>query len=435
MRHRAGFSSADPRRARRSACLAVVLVAALACGCSGGKGDEVTQVGPSCSTPPASPDQPAARLVADARRAAVTYVRLIARHHYDSAEAAILPCSPAEKRSLLGLWKFMAGMPVGGARVNADTTRINRQDATATAQLSIFVRFGHDPASVWVKAATRSLKLQLHGERWLVAADVTRAAGGDLAAYGFSSFSRPVFYDGSRATVVASAGADDAEARFILRVADAAVPEIWSRLGDGKAARRPLIFLVESKRQGERLAHIDLGKVRTPAGWQYSAFTYVDMPEWEQLDEDSQQSMVVHELTHVATRSWLSGAPHSLVEGVAMYEEDRWRRDHRIWPISYDRLGDFYAGVDSIQLWQRRWSDWGLRNLLGIHYAYLDAMAMVQTIVDRHGGVDALRRLAAALPRRGVSQGSSQNDIRAAFLSALGVSFEQVVSETRNRLR
>jgi hypothetical protein len=209
----------------------VVLVAALACGCSGGKGDEVTQVGPSCSTPPASPDQPAARLVADARRAAVTYVRLIARHHYDSAEAAILPCSPAEKRSLLGLWKFMAGMPVGGARVNADTTRINRQDATATAQLSIFVRFGHDPASVWVKAATRSLKLQLHGERWLVAADVTRAAGGDLAAYGFSSFSRPVFYDGSRATVVASAGADDAEARFILRVADAAVPEVWSRLG------------------------------------------------------------------------------------------------------------------------------------------------------------------------------------------------------------
>jgi len=118
-----------------------------------------------------------------------------------------------------------------------------------------------------------------------------------------------------------------------------------------------------------------------------------------------------------------------------MYEEDRWRRDHRIWPISYDRLGDFYAGVDSIQLWQRRWSDWGLRNLLGIHYAYLDAMAMVQTIVDRHGGVDALRRLAAALPRRGVSQGFSQNDIRAAFLSALGVSFEQVVSETRNRLR
>ena len=333
MRHRAGFFSADPRRVRRSAYLAAVLAAALACGCSGSKTNEVTHAGPSCSTPPASPDQPAGRLVADARRAAVTYVRLIAGHRYDSAEAAILPCSPADKRSLLRLWKFMAGMPAGGARVNAETTRINRKDATATARLTIFVRFGHDPASIWVKAATRSLKLQLRGERWLVAADVTRAAGGDLAAYGFSSFSRPVFYDGSRATVVASAGADDVEARFILQVADAAVPEIWSRLGDGKAARRPLIFLVESKRQGERLAHIDLGKVRTPAGWQYSAFTYVDMPEWEQLDEDSQQSMVVHELTHVATRSWLSGAPHSLVEGVAMYEEDRWRRDHRIWPI------------------------------------------------------------------------------------------------------
>jgi hypothetical protein len=118
-----------------------------------------------------------------------------------------------------------------------------------------------------------------------------------------------------------------------------------------------------------------------------------------------------------------------------MYEEDRWRREQHIWPISYDRLDDFYADVASVRLWQRRWSDWGLRDLVGIHYAYLDAMAMVQTVVRRHGGVNALRRLAAALPRRAVRQGFSQDDIRGAFLNGLGASFDQVLSETRRRLR
>ena len=60
----------------------------------------------------------------------------------------------------------------------------------------------------------------------------------------------------------------------------------------GGPARRYL--LIDNRSQGERLAHVDLGKVRTPAGFQYSSFTYIDLPAWRALPNIEQASMVAN---------------------------------------------------------------------------------------------------------------------------------------------
>jgi hypothetical protein len=391
--------------------------------------------GPTCATPPNFAGTGPKQQLAEAKSTLVAYVSAIAAHHYDTAEAAILPCKPGQRTSLTKLWKFMAGMPAGKARIKATVKRGKPWPGTATADVTLYVRFGERNTSVWVKAARRQLLLHRRGAHWTITADLTRKNGGDLAAYGFASYERPTFLNGRRATVVYSAASFDGDAQAILHTADAAVGPIWRRFADRAAPKRPLIFLVLRQHQGERLAHITLGKVRSFAGWEYSSFTYVNLPAWENLDDEDQQSMIVHELTHVATRSWLDKAPHSLVEGIAMYEENDWRREHHMFPIGYDQLGLVYReGLPTIELWRRLWTDWGLASPLAIHYAYLDAMAMVETIVDRHGGVPALKRLAAAFRARSSGDEYSAADVESAFSSALGVSFSQVAAEAQARV-
>ena len=189
-------------------------------------------------------------------------------------------------------------------------------------------------------------------------------------------------------------------------------------------------FLVTDRKQAERLAHVQLGKVRTPAGFEFSSYAYIDLPQWEQYDSLDRRSMIVHELTHVATRSWVESAPHSLAEGVAMYEEDLWRRQHHLRGIPLYQLRQVYLHrFPSSLIWSRRETDWGLTDLYAIQYSYLDAMTMVQQIVAHHGGVPALRRLAADFEARAGKGDFTEAEVNAAFVQALGVPFEQVVAE------
>jgi hypothetical protein len=236
---------------------------------------------------------------------------------------------------------------------------------------------------------------------------------------------------------VYSAGSDEHDARLILHIADSVVGQLWKTYGGGRAARRPILFLVQNKRQGERLAHVDLGKVRTPAGFQFSSYAYVDLPEWETYGPASKRSLVVHELTHVASRAWVDRAPHSLAEGVAMYEENLWRRQHQLGAIPLLGLGRLYqAGFPSSTIWSRRETDWGLRNLAAIQYSYLDAMTMVQQIVAHHGGVPALRRLGQAFAMQaGGRRDFTEAEVDAAFRSAVGVPFSTVVAEAHAATR
>jgi hypothetical protein len=220
------------------------------------------------------------------------------------------------------------------------------------------------------------------------------------------------------------------DAEDVLSAAESAAPRLWRIYGGGAAGLRPLIFLIDNAGQGERLAHVDLGKVRTPAGFQYSSFAYVDLPKWRQLDSIHQQSMVVHELTHVVTRPMLDGAPHSLLEGIAMDEEDRFLRT-RGPAMSLDELYAYYYhdAFPSLRVWERREADWGLGNVRAIGLCYLDALAITHVIVARHGGVEALRRLGAAFRAQHARRDFTAAQVRAAFRRGLGVSFDQIAAE------
>jgi hypothetical protein len=143
--------------------------------------------------------------------------------------------------------------------------------------------------------------------------------------------------------------------------------------------------------------------------------------------------MIVHELTHVATRSWVESTPHSLAEGVAMYEENLWRVQHHLGRIPLLYLREVYRqGFPSELIWERRETDWGLGNLDAIQYSYLDAMTMVQQIVAQHGGISGLRRLAAAFEERVGKRDFTARQVDAAFNQALGVSFAQVQAEAHS---
>src|SRR5205085_5707803 len=140
----------------------------------------------------------------------------------------------------------------------------------------------------------------------------------------------------------------------------------------------------------------------------------------------------VHELTHVVTRPMLTDAPHSLLEGIAMYEEDRFLRLYGQ-GTSLDLLYVYQAhdAFPSLRIWERRETDWGLSDLRSIDVCYLDGLAMTHAILDRNGGVPALRRLGAAFRAQHARRDYTAAQVERAFHRALGVSFERVVRESR----
>ncbi|MDX6520522.1 MAG: hypothetical protein QOF08_1127 [Gaiellales bacterium] len=368
----------------------------------------------------------------EARAVAKHYVADIAAHSYDAAARETEPCNRRQYAEIRKLWKFMAGMPVGQSLVTAHAIKGSPWPGSARVTVTVEIRFGKAPYSAWITAATRTLRLDSRPSGWRVTTDLTKKRRGKLSAYGFSSYRRPEFLSGRRATVVYSAASDHADAEVILGTADNVIGSLWKRYGGGRSVQRPILFLVTDRKQAERLAHVSLGKVRTPAGFEFSSYAYIDLPQWETYGEPAdQRSMIVHELTHVATRSWVETAPHSLAEGVAMYEENRWRVQHHLGRIPLFGLRQLYrqGTLPTALIWQRRETDWGLSNLIAIQYSYLDAMTMVQQVVAHHGGIPGLQRLAAAFRARAGRGEFTAADVDAAFVQALGVSFDQVVAE------
>ena len=394
----------------------------LAAGCA--RGGAATEPAPSCRP------HAGGTSLTSARQVAVSYVTDIAAHHYDAAGRATEPCNRRQYADIRKLWKFMAGMPVGQSQVKAQARKGSTWPGSAQVDVTVYIRFGTPPFSSWITAATRTLRLDSRPGGWRVTTDVTTKQKGKLSAYGFQSYNRPVFLSGDRATVVYSAASDERDARTILRTADSVVGQLWRRYGGGRAAQRPILFLVRNRKQAERLAHVQLGVTRTPAGFQYSSYAYIDLPQWESYDAADQRSMVVHELTHVASRAWLQKAPHSLVEGVAMYEENLWRMQHHLGrTVLVDLRALYRHSFPSLTVWERRETDWGLRNPYAVDACYMDGMTMVQQIVSHHGGIPALRRLGAAFSQRAGTRDFSAADVDSAFRQALGVSFAQVVAE------
>jgi hypothetical protein len=287
-----------------------------------------------------------------------------------------------------------------------------------------------------VTLGPRTLELTPARGAWRVRADVSHVRRSDLAAYGVSWLHHPYFINGARVTVVYAKPADVTSAQAILSTAESVIPGLYARYGGGQAGLRPVIFLVDQRKQGEALAHVDLGRVRTPAGFQYSSFSYIDLPKWRDMSSVAQGSMVAHELTHVVTRPMLAGAPHSLLEGIAMYEENSYLA-HYQQGFRLDHLYAYYNhhAFPDLRIWERRESDWGLPNVEAIGVAYDDALVMTAAIVQLHGGVGALRRLGAAFRAEHARRDFTASQVEHAFQRALHVSFQQVVAEARTLTR
>jgi hypothetical protein len=409
--------------AGRLAGLTLLLLAAAGLvGCMGGSDAAAP---PPCSERAGAAPSAARAHVADV---ASSYLTALATHHYDAAQTLAEACTGPQRRSLDRLWTWLAAMPMDAVKLGSP--HVTREGQAVSVRAMVYGRFGAPPASAWVRLGPRTLQLAWVSHGWRVRADVSRPSRSDIGVYGFTQLRHPYFINGSRATVVYGSTSELVDAEHILDAAESAAPRLWQAYGGGAAGLRPLIFLVDNAGQGERLAHIDLGKVRTPAGFQYSSFAYVDLPEWRRLDSVHQQSMVVHELTHVVTRPMLDGAPHSLLEGIAMDEEARFLR-LRGASMSLEELYAFYYhdAFPTLRVWERRETDWGLSNLRAIGLCYLDGLAMTHVIVARHGGTDALRRLGAAFRAEHARRDFTAAQVHDAFRRGLGVSFERVEAE------
>jgi hypothetical protein len=416
------FRPQVPRALLVALSLAALAAAGSGCLSSGGP----PPVRPPHCTPPAAGAQAPAQ--ADAGPIAIDYLRALGGHRYDQAQTYAHACTAAEQHSLDRLWLWLDSMPSQAIKV-ADPKITSVKDGV-TVRATLFARFGPAPYSAWVTLGPRTLRLTQAKRTWRVRADVSVVHRSDLAAYGVSWLHHPYFINGQRVTVVYAKPSDVEAAQQILDTAESVVPGLAARYGGGKAGLRPIIFLVDQKRQAERLAHVDLGKVRTPAGFQYSSFAYVDLPEWENLPEVDQDSMVAHELTHVVTRPMLDGAPHSLLEGIAMYEESAYLSEHGS-GMSIDDVAAYYYhhNFPSMKIWRLRVTDWGLGNVDAIQVCYEDALVMTHVIMDEYGGVPALARLGAAFRRYGGPMRFTKAQVNHAFEHALGVPFARVVAE------
>jgi hypothetical protein len=127
----------------------------------------------------------------------------------------------------------------------------------------------------------------------------------------------------------------------------------------------------------------------------------------------------------------MAGAPTSLAEGLAQYEQDRYlHRHHSGMPLA--AIGRAYRrGFPTVERWRSADVEWGLRSLPAIQLSYDDAEAMVRTVLVRHGGMVALRRLATGFAGRQESSGYSLEAVRAVFRDALGVPLLRVEREAR----
>jgi hypothetical protein len=416
------FRPQVPRVLLVALSLAALAAAASGCLSSGGP----PPVKPPHCAPPAAGAQAPPR--AAAGPIAIDYLKALAGHRYDQAQNYAHACTSAQQHSLDQLWLWLDSMPSQAFKVAGP--RITSAEDGVTVRATLFARFGPAPYSAWVTLGPRTLQLTQARSSWRVRADVSVVHRSDLAAYGVSWLHHPYFINGQRVTVVYAKPADVEAAQQILDTAEAVVPGLATRYGGGQAGLRPIIFLVDQKKQAERLAHVDLGKVRTPAGFQYSSFAYVDLPEWENLPEVDQESMVAHELTHVVTRPMLDGAPHSLLEGIAMYEESAYLSEHGS-GMSIDDVAAYYYhhNFPSMKIWRLRATDWGLPNVDAIHVCYEDALVMTHVIMDEHGGVPALARLGAAFRRYRGPTRFTKAQVNGAFERALGVPFSRIVAE------
>ena len=366
-----------------------------------------------------------------ARPVAERWIQLLAAHRTGAALEA--PTGEASRRSLNELAAWLNRLPLSQLRVVASDVPVRDRNASGVL-LTLTGRLGRAPSSIWLDMGQRALEVRDTGNGWKVADDISAGAGITVVRSGLGAIPSARYVLGNDSVVVDASDRDPAGAASAAAVADRAVPYLRTRYPDRVAMERPVIFLVPDWPTAQSVANAVFPHELLGVDWR--DLVYIDDAAWQSEPVAYQGAAIVHELTHVATTGIVRGTPESMVEGIARYEEAAYlRRSGARLPLG-TLVAAYRRGYPSLHRWTQRLEPvWGLSNQSAIALAYDDGFAVVQAVIDRHGGVAALRRLGAAFRRRASGGDFTPADVGAVFRSALGVSFEQVVREAHGFAR
>ena len=389
-----------------------ILLAAVVAGCSGGG-----------TAPPSSTGhaQPVSTTGPSPRTVAMRYFRRAAAGLPTRRLAA--PRTPADRRSLRGLDRWLGSIPahdVDGIAVPLTSGSAG----SASVLVTMHGKLGRGPGNATVSFGRRRMLLRRGAGGWRVVADESSRPGSGVAADGLSAIRRARYEPGPNALVVNAAGAPpDDVAR--VQTGAATFASLVARYAPPRFDRTPVVFLLRDWGQAEAITGITFP--HEAVGAEYRGLVFLDEPSWSRADEVGGQGVVVHELTHMASARFVRGAPLSLVEGLATYEEQEYDRRAGA-PRSREQLAAAYrSGYPTAVRWG--WAihnGWQLHASEAIRLAYEDGAAVVGAVVSRDG-IDGLRRLAAEFRSEGGGWFSPER-LRRVFRRALGEPLADVIA-------
>jgi hypothetical protein len=316
------------------------------------------------------------------------------------------------------------------AHVRLHLTTLDSSARSETVLATVSARLGRRPGTTWVDLGQRALVLRRSGGRVRVAADLTRGGTYSLLQDGVAGMPpHSRFTTGRRVVVVSAPGVPVAEAAEVAAVADRALPGLLARYRlPGPPALPPVIFMTRSWAGASLVAGVPMP--HESVGAEYQGLVYLKTSVWEKTPPVERDSVLVHELTHVASARLVAGCPLSLVEGVARYEEQQYVRAAGLgWPYRY-LAAAYQRGYPSLARWRWTFGHWMLRRAAPTWLAYEDGAAIVRAVLG-DGGDAGLHRLAAAFRRDGVAGRFSAAQVNRAFRAAVGRSFAAVAAQAR----
>ena len=263
-----------------------------------------------------------------------------------------------------------------------------------------------------------------------VAADLTRGGTYSLLQDGVAGMPpHSRFTTGRRVVVVSAPGVPAAEAAEVVAVADRALPGLIARYRlPGSAVLPPVIFMTGSWAGASRVAGVPMP--HEAVGAEYQGLVYLKTSAWAETPAVQRDSVLVHELTHVASAAARRGRPAQPGRGRGPLRGAAVRPGRRVgWPFRY-LAAAYERGYPSLARWRWTFGHWMLRRAEPTWLAYEDGAAIVRAVL-RDGGDAGLRRLAAAFRRDGVAGRFTAAQVDRAFRAAVGRSFAAVAAQAR----
>jgi hypothetical protein len=337
------------------------------------------------------------------------------------------PATPAQRRSLARLARRISAIPI--ETLTVETAPVDLPGARGGVIATLNAELGPAPSTraMLIGQVALAAEADRHG-RWWVVEDISEAHRTILNRRGLFSLRGLHYSVGTSSVVIDATGRRELSygARVAQRTADHELPSLNARYG---GPRRALIAVVPETEAVEVFIP-NPPPVESAAITWHGSVVLVEGP-WTAWGDPGAQGVVVHELTHLVTERWMAGVPASLAEGLAQDEQDRYLRRHGRF-LGLDPLVAAYRhGYPTLDRWHEATTGWGLSDSAEVELAYADGRAMVHTVLDRHGGLRGLRRLADTFTRLGGPLAFSSADVRRAFRAGLGVPFSRVARDAR----